>query len=499
MTGKFIRRGLLGLVLLLVSLALVVGGKTLLTPSRQIAVQNITPVVVDTVQAAARLGAAVRFKTISSDTDPNFSKDEFEKFHAYLAKTFPHVHAQLKREVVGGQSLLYTWIGSDPQAAPIALLAHQDVVPIAPGTEGKWQVPPFAGEVRDGYIWGRGAWDNKGNLMSQMEAMELLLASGFQPRQTIYLIAGADEEVGGRRGAVAIAALLKSRGVTLDFVLDEGLLVTEGLLAGLSKPTALIGIAEKGYASYVLSVDATPGHSSMPPRQSAIGMLSGALARLEDRQMPAAIRGVALDMFDTLAPEMSGVNRVLLSNLWLFRPVVQAQLEKSPSSNAMLRTTTALTIVQAGNKENVLPGRAEAVVNFRLLPGDDLNAVHDHVRHAVADERVTVEPREKDKNNEASPVSPMDSPSYRMLARTVREAFPGAIVAPGLMIAATDSRHFTGLSRHIYRFSPVRAKPEDLTRFHGTNERISVANYAEAIQFYHQLLRNVAQPVAPNQ
>ena len=498
MTGKFIRRGLLGLVLLLVTLALVVGAKTLLTSSRQIAVQPITPVAVDAEQVAARLGAAVRFKTISSDTDPNLSKDEFEKFHAFLAKTFPRVHAQLKREVVGGQSLLYTWTGSDPQAAPIAFLAHQDVVPIAPGTEGKWQAPPFAGEVRDGYIWGRGAWDNKGNLMSQMEAMELLLASGFQPRQTIYLAAGADEEVGGRRGAMAIAALLKSRGVTLDFVLDEGLLVTEGVLAGLSKPAALIGIAEKGYASYVLSVDATPGHSSMPPKNSAIGMLSGALARLEDKQMPAAIRGVALDMFNTIAPEMNGVNRVLLSNLWLFRPVVQAQLEKSPSSNAMLRTTTALTIVQAGNKENVLPGRAEAVVNFRLLPGDDLEEVHHHVHQAVNDERVTVEPRDKDKNNEASPVSPMDSASYRLLAKTVRETFPDAIVAPGLMIAATDSRHFTGLSRHIYRFSPVRAKPEDLSRFHGTNERISVANYVEAIQFYHQLLRNVAQPVAPN-
>ena len=498
MTGKFIRRGLLGLVLLLVVLALVVASKTLLTSSRQIAVQPITPVAVDAAQAAARLGAAVRFKTISSDTDPNFSKDEFEKFHAYLARTFPRVHAQLKREVVGGQSLLYTWTGSDPKALPIALMAHQDVVPIAPGTEGRWQVPPFAGEVRDGYIWGRGAWDNKGNLMSQMEAIELLLASGFQPRQTVYIVAGADEEVGGRRGAVPIAAMLKSRGVQFDFILDEGLLVTEGVLAGLSKPAALIGIAEKGYASYVLSVDATPGHSSMPPKHSAIGMLSGALARLEDQQMPAAIRGVALDMFDTLAPEMNGVNRVLLSNLWLFRPVVQAQLEKSPSSNAMLRTTTALTIVQAGNKENVLPGRAEAVVNFRLLPGDELNEVHQHVHHAVNDDRVMVEPRDQDKNNEASPVSPINSPSYRQLARTVREIFPDAIVAPGLMIAATDSRHFTGLSLHIYRFSPVRAKPEDLSRFHGTNERISVSNYVEAIQFYHQLLRNTAQTAAPN-
>ncbi len=496
MRGKFIRRSLLGLVLLLVALALVVGGKTLLASSRQISVTPIEPVAVDAAQVSARLGAAVRFRTISSEADPAYNREEFEKFHAYLARTFPRVHAQLKREVVGGLSLLYTWAGSDPKAAPVALMAHQDVVPIAPGTESRWQVPPFSGEVRDGYIWGRGAWDNKGNLMSQMEAIELLLASGFQPRQTVYLIAGADEEVGGRRGAMAIAALLQSRQVELDFVLDEGMLITEGMLAGLSQPAALIGVAEKGNATYVLSVDASPGHSSMPPRHSAIGMLSTALSRLEDKQMPAGIRGVALEMFDTLAPEMQGLNRVLLSNLWLFRPLVQAQLEKSPSSNAVLRTTTALTIVQAGNQANVLPGRAEATVNFRVLPGDELDDVHDHVHRTVSNEAVHIEPSQR--NNAPTSVSPTDSASYRLLGRTVREVFPGAIVAPGLMIAATDSRHFTGLSRHIYRFSPVRARTEDLKRFHGTDERISVANYVEAIQFYHQLLRNTTQTTAPN-
>lgn len=489
------RRGLLALSLLIAVLALAVAGKTWLTPSRQIAVGAIEPARVDAALAASRLGAAVRFRTVSSESDPALNREEFEKFHAFLARSFPRLHTQLKRELVGGLSLLYTWPGSDPLAKPVALMAHQDVVPIASGTESKWQVPPFAGEIRDGYVWGRGTWDNKGNLMSQLEAVEMLLGAGFQPRQTVYLIAGADEEVGGRRGALAIAALLKSRGVQLDFVLDEGLVITQGVLPGLNQPAALIGVAEKGYASYQISLDTSPGHSSMPPAHTAIGMMSTALARLEDRQMPAAIRGVALDMFDTLAPEMSGMNRVLLSNLWLFRPLVQAQLEKSPSSHAMLRTTTALTIFQAGNKDNVLPGHAEAVVNFRLLPGDTVAGVQDHVKQAIGNEAISVKPREW--ANEASPVSPIVSPGYRLLGRTVREVFPGTVVAPGLMIAATDSRHYTGLSGQIYRFSPVRARPEDLTRFHGTDERISVANYVEAIQFYHQLLRNASRPETP--
>jgi carboxypeptidase PM20D1 len=232
-------------------------------------------------------------------------------------------------------------------------------------------VPPFSGEVKGGYVWGRGSWDDKGNLIAQMEAVEMLVASGFKPRQTIYFAYGHDEEVSGQRGAVEIAKLLQSRGVKLEFVLDEGLLITDGIMPGLAKPAALIGIAEKGYLSVVLKVPATPGHSSMPPPKgsSAIGMMSAALRRLDDEQLPANIRGVAREMFETLAPEMGGFQRVALSNLWLFGPVVQAQLEKGASTNAMLRTTTALTVVKAGNKDNVLPGLAEAVVNFPPAAG----------------------------------------------------------------------------------------------------------------------------------
>ena len=239
-----------------------------------------------------------------------------------------------------------------------------------------------------------------------------------------------------------------------------------------------------------LAAKARPGHSSMPPPETAIGMLSAALARLEDRQMPAAIRGVAAEMFDTLAPEMGGLNRVLLSNLWLFGPVVKSQLEKGASTNAMLRTTTALTVVQGGNKENVLPGRAEALVNFRILPGDTGDGVTAHVKATVANEAISV--ARSGHANEPTPISPSAAPSYRLINRTIRELFPGTVVAPGLMIAATDSRHMAPIADAIYRFSPVRAKSEDLPRFHGTNERISIANHAELIRFYHRLLLNAA-------
>jgi carboxypeptidase PM20D1 len=490
-----------GVLALLLGLVAVLAINTLRKGSRQLDVPPVPELAVDEAGAAQRLGEAVRLRTISSRDDAKLSADQFKQLHALLQAKFPKTHAALKREVVGDLSLLYTWPGSKPDLQPILLMAHQDVVPIAPGTEKAWSTEPFSGEVKDGFVWGRGAWDDKGNLMAQLEAIEMLVTSGYQPERTVYLAFGADEEVGGHRGAEKIAALLKERKVRLDFVIDEGLLITEGIMPGLKAPAALIGVAEKGYLSVVLKMSATPGHSSMPPPKgtSAVAMMSAALKRLDDEQLPAGIRGVAGEMFATIAPEMSGFSRVALSNLWLFGPVVQKQLEGGAGTNAVLRTTTALTIVNAGNKENVLPGQAEATVNFRLLPGDTKEQVVERTRALVADAT------KSDKFElfalpgavDASKVAPTDSAQYALINRTIREVFPGTLVAPGLMIGGTDSIHFGEISDHIFKFSPVRARPEDLPRFHGTNERIAINNFAELIRFYHRLLTQGAKAPQP--
>lgn len=488
-----LKRIVLGLLVLSGLLVAAVAVNTWRHGSRQLDVPPLAPLAVDEQAAGESLAAAIRARTVSSREDAALNDDQFRALHAHLQARYPRLHATLRREVVGELSLLYTWPGSDPTAKPIALMAHQDVVPIAPGTEKAWQAEPFAGTVKDGYVWGRGAWDDKANLIAQMEAIERLVASGFRPRRTVYLIFGADEEVAGLRGAAQIARLLEQRKVRLDFVIDEGLLITDGVMPGLSKPAALIGIAEKGYLSVVLRVPATPGHSSMPPPKgtSAIAMMSAALKRLDDEQLPAAIQGVAREMFETVAPEMSGLQRIALSNLWLFGPLVQRQLEAGASTNAMLRTTTALTVVNAGNKENVLPGQAEATVNFRLLPGDSQAQVMAHVQRAAGSDRFELIALPG--GAEPSKVTPTASDSYRLINRTVRELFPGTLVAPGLMIAATDSRHFEAVADHIYKFSPVRAKPQDLPRFHGTDERIALANLAELIRFYHRLVDQAAR------
>lgn len=487
---RIIRNVFLVLIAAIVVLAAVLAFNVFSHGSRQLQVAAVPKVPVDAQGPAARLAEAIRFRTISSYEKPEQHADALRGMHAHIEKSFPAFHAAAKREVVAGLSLLYTWEGADPKAQPIALLAHQDVVPVAPGTDKDWQHPPYDGVVAGGFIWGRGSWDDKGNLYSMLEAAEALAKAGFKPKRTVYFAFGHDEEIAGLRGAKNIAGLLASRGVKLDFVLDEGLLITDGLLKGLDKPAALIGLAEKGYATLALHAEATPGHSSMPPRDTAIGMMAAALARLEDNRLPLQIRGTVAEMFDTVAPEMSGINRVALSNLWLFKPLLLRELAKTGPTEAAVRTTTALTIFNAGDKDNVLPGHADATVNFRLLPGDTQASVTEHVRGTIGNERIAIKPFSG--NFDPPPATGTASPSYQMLNRTIREIFPDVIVAPGLMVGATDSRHYAGVTDKIFRFSPVRANGEDLKRFHGTNERLSIDGYADMIRFYRRLLENSA-------
>ncbi len=487
---RLLRNAVLVLLLALVVLAAVVAVNTLRLGSRQLQVAAIAPVAVDEPGAAKRLAEAIRFRTISNFAEPEQDAAALEGLRAHIEVSFPAFHAAATREIVGGHSLLYAWQGTDPTIQPIALLAHQDVVPVAPNTEQDWQQPPFDGVIADGFIWGRGSWDDKGNLYAILEAAEQMARHGFRPKRTIYFAFGHDEEVSGLRGAKAMAELLASRGVRLDFVLDEGLLVAEGIMKGLDPPVALIGVAEKGYATLMLNARATPGHSSLPPRETAIGMMSAALARLEDDRLPMQVQGTVSEMFATLAPEMHGLSRVLLSNLWLFKPLLLREFARSATTEAMVRTTTALTIFNAGDKDNVLPGSADASVNFRLIPGDTRASVADHVRRTIGNDRISI--RGFEGNFDPPPVTGTATPAYLALNRTIREIFPDVVVAPGLMVAATDSRHYAAVADSVFRFSPVRADAEDLKRFHGTNERLGIANYATMIRFYLRLIETTA-------
>ena len=441
--------------------------------------------------AAERLAGAVRIPTISHEDSAAFDADAFQRLHAFLETEFPRVHSQLRREIVGTHSLLYTWPGRNPSLEPILLMGHLDVVPVEAGTEDRWQQPPFSGRIADGFIWGRGAIDNKFTVLGTLEAVEMLLGEEFQPERTVYLAYGHDEEVGGTRGARHIAARLKGRGVRLEMVLDEGGVIGDGLLPGLSAPTALVGIGEKGFLSVELATQSAGGHSSVPPARSAVGILSEAVVRVERNPMPARVEGPTRQLFERVGPAFPFAQRLVFANLWATTPLVIRKLETSPTTNAMVRTTTAVTMFQAGTKENVLASRARAVINFRILPGDSKARVLEHVRNVVDDERVAVTSAGAF-SAEPSAVSSTDSESFRMIERTIRSVAPGTMVAPYLVVVVTDARYYGDLSSNVFRFMPVQLAPADLARMHGTNERVAVQDYERAIRIYRQLIVNAA-------
>lgn len=461
-------------------------------PSRQLGRHTIPLHPVDSDAAARRLGTAIRFQTVSSPPVPRIeASSEFAAFRAFIEKTYPKVHASLASELVNGHALLFTWRGEDPSLPPALLAAHYDVVPVEPATQSRWTYPPFAGTLADGHVWGRGALDDKASFLGILEAADALLSAGFSPKRTVYLAFGHDEELGGSNGAAAIAELLRSRGVRLTSVLDEGMAVINSF-AGLQDPVALIGIAEKGVLSVALVAEVQGGHSSMPPPETAIGVLSRAISRLEQNPLPARLEGVAGETFAFLAPEMKLLPRILFANLWLFRPLAPRLIATTPAANAFLRTTTAPTMLEGGPKENVLPSRATAVVNFRILPGDTTGGVLDHVLRVVNDRRITVH-QHGSVRHEPSAVSDPNAPSFRILHEAIADVFGGAKVAPGLVTGATDARHYQPLADTVYRFAPLRLAEADIPRIHGVDERIPVHNYTEVIQFYVQYMRRAAR------
>ncbi len=480
---------ILALLLCVVVICAVVLFKALTFTSKQVEAEPMASITIDKQRAAKNLSQAIQYKTISSQDSSKFDAAQFTAFHKFLAETFSKIHSQLKKEVINKYSLLFTWKGSDESLKPVVLMAHFDVVPVSQGTEGDWTYPPFSGRIADGYIWGRGSLDDKGCLLSTMEAVEILLANGYKPRRTVYLAFGHDEEIGGNNGAAYIAESLKSRNVKAEWVMDEGALIAMGLVSGVTQPVSLIGISEKGYMTLVLTVEQAGGHSSMPPPQTAVGILSSAIHNLQNNPFPAKLEGPGVQMFDYVGPEMSFGMKLLFANRWLFGPLIKSELQKSNSTNASIRTTIAPTIFHAGTKENVLPQKATAMVNFRLSPGDSVEYVIEHVKKSINDPRVLIS-TSSHSPQEASPVSDINAQSFLLLQNTIRQVFPESIVAPYLVVAGTDTKHYVDISDNIYRFVPMRFTSNDLDRIHGTNERISVDNFEEMIKFYIQLIRN---------
>ena len=489
---KLIGKITLGLIGLLVILAAVVAIRTITYKPPSAAdltqVKLAPPVAIDTAKAAEHLSQAIGFQTVSHQDKSEDQPAEWDKLHAWLQATYPAIHAATTREVISDHTLVYTWKGSDPSLSPIVLMAHQDVVPVTPGTEKDWKHPPFDGLIADGAVWGRGAIDDKGSLITLFEGAEALAAKGFKPRRTVIIVSSHDEEVRGQ-GARAAAALLKSRGITADFVLDEGMaIIADNPVMG--GPVALIGVAEKGYGTLEVTAKATGGHSSAPPADSGgVATLAKALVKITDAQFPMKLDGPGAGMLQVLAPEGSWPIRMAVANRWLFEPLIVKQTAATPAGAALLHTTIAPTMLKGSPKENVLPQDATAWINYRIAPGDTAASVLAYTKAAAGDLPVTIAWAKTP--DEPSPVSSTSSDGWKAIAALAGD-MAKAPVAPGLVTGGTDSRYMQPVAKDVYRFQPMKFALKDTQMIHGTNEHMTLENLGLAVQFYARLIATAA-------
>jgi len=485
-----LKRILLRLLLLVLVLAVYVLFRTYSVESKQVAEQ--TPLSTDIRPGSLeRFSKAIQIQTVSPENKADFDSIQFEKFNLFLADSYPLVDSLLNHQMFNGFSHLYTWKGSNPNLKPAILMGHYDVVPVIDENRKYWKEDPFGGNVVRDTVWGRGTIDDKITVIGLMEAVEWLLETGFQPERTYFIALGHDEEIGGLQGARVIAKHLEQQGVEAEFVLDEGGSITRDMIPGLSADAALVGIAEKGFATLYLSLELEGGHSSMPEKETAIDVMAGAISRLKNNPFPAEISPPLEAFIEYLGPEMTFVNRMAFANPWLFKPLIIKAYEKSSSGNALVRTTTSPTIFNSGVKDNIIPLSARATVNFRILSESSVDEVVEHVKKVIADDRIKI--GQGAFNVDPSKVSDVNTPNFSSLHKTISQAFPEAKVAPYLVVGATDSRHFKGVSDQIFRFSPIRISPSNVKSFHGLNERIAVSDFHTSVQFYKQLIRNTHQ------
>ena len=436
-------------------------------------------------EAVKHLSEAITYKTISYQEREKFDFKEFDRFIDFLQRSYPEVHEKLKLEKINEYALMYMWERKDSSKKPVGLTSHYDVVPVLQGTEDNWEQDPFRGTVTNNKIWGRGSLDDKVGVIGIMQALDYLLGTGYEPARDMYFMFGFDEETGGEEGARAIADTLKKRGIQFDFVLDEGGAIVENMVPGVELPVGVVGVSEKGSATAILSIEGSGGHSSQPKSRTNIGRIASAIAKLEDTQFNEDLKGPGEDLFEYVAPEMTFGMRYIFSNKWIFEPIIEEVLLKQPASAALIRTTIAPTIFQAGEQYNALPEEASAVINLRLMPGDSLEDVRTFIEETIDDEGITIEVT----GTEATKVSSVEGIPFKTIQQAARNVYNEAVIAPYLMFAGSDAKHYDSVSDNTYRFLPVQLVSEDLNRMHGTNEHISIENYLNAIKFYVEIIK----------
>lgn len=435
---------------------------------------------------ADNLAQAVRFKTVSEQDRSKIDYNQFDQFHHFLQETYPLVFTQLSVERINNYSLLLQWPGSNPDKKAILITSHLDVVPVEPGTEADWEYPAFDGVVADGKIYGRGTLDDKQGVIGWLEAAEQLLAQGFQPQRNIVFAFGHDEEISGHNGAAFIAKRMRELGLHFEWMVDEGGLIVSDYPLVKDRPVAIINVGEKRYFTITLIATGEGGHSSSPPEISTIGRLSAALAKIEQNPFPTRIEAPVAAMLEGLAPYADQPMKAAFNNLWLTGGLVGYQMSKDRNTVGFVRTTTALTMINAGVKENVIPQRAEAKINFRILPGDTPQTVVKTIRDIIDDENIEISFEE---GLPPAPIADYVGSGFKVMHSATQAVYPDAVVVPSLLIAATDTLHYVGLVDNIYRYYGVIMQPSQTKSIHGTNEYVSVESFDKSIEIAKEIIR----------
>ena len=442
-------------------------------------------IILDDSRPIQNLSKSITFKTISHPEYEKFDFQEFEKFLSWLEQEYSLIFEKLEKRYVG-KSLLLKWQGNNDGLNPILLTGHYDVVPVDGGSSFTWTKEPFAGIVDDNYVWGRGALDDKSGVIAILEAINYLLTKNFEPERTAFFAFGHDEEIGGNRGAAKIAEYFIEEQITLEWSLDEGSFLLKDVIPGVNKPVAIINVAEKGGLTLEIISKSNGGHSSMPPSKTAVGYLAEALIKLEENPLPGKLEGLSLELFDNISRNMSFERKILFANLWLFEPFINRTLSKSPSMNAVIRTTTAPIMLSASERANVLASNAVGTVNFRLHPRDNPEKIINYVKEIIDNEGLHV--RQVGEAKQASQVSDWNTEGFEIISKSVREIYGDIIVTPGLMVGGSDSKHYGKAAKNSYRFNPFPISNSELDGLHGINEKINKRDFVDGIRSYIRII-----------
>jgi len=441
--------------------------------------------LLDEPKAIRNLSRSIQFQTISHPDYEKFDYEEFQRFLSWLETEYFQVFKNLEKRYFG-KTLLLKWQGKATDLNPILLTGHYDVVPVRPDADSIWQESPFSGKIDGDYVWGRGTLDDKSGVIAILEAVDYLLAQDFKPNRTIYLSFGHDEEIGGRRGAGKVAQFLIDQGIELEWTLDEGSFLLKDIIPGIDKPVAVINVAEKGSLTIEVIGKSQGGHSSMPSSNSAVGYLAEALLKLEDNPIPGKLEGISLGLFDEVSKQMPFHYKILFANLWLFEPVINSFLSNSPTMNAVIRTTTAPTMLSASNRINVLASEAIGTVNFRLHPRDNPESIMNFVNNLIGNDNIEV--KKLSAGTLASSVSDWNAKGYKVISDSIRSVYGDIIVAPGLMVGGSDSKHYGKAAKNSYRFNPFPLSANELSGLHGIDERIKKDDFLNGIRSYAKII-----------